>query len=405
MRDEDCTIAVKFTAQPEGDGDTLHMAKGGLAQAANSVRKAGRFGDSMVVHINKREFDEMRARYGDPHINPETGMPEFFGLDDVWDSVKKFVGPATGAIAGTLIPGIGTTLGSWMPGLTSSIGTTGLQALGSAALGAGAGYLADGSDGALWGGLAGGISPYAMNLLQTGSLGGLGAAAASGAMSPESAAAGQAAGALAAPAGVSGAGGVEGSLNWSKLPLALLAAGMDLASSSSTDKAAKKAAKQNKKAMAQFNKPLPEVNYSRSYIPNPTVPDYTQQGERNYYANNQLPVAKADGGVIRKVHQNPLILDLAMQERFGPDYEEHLDETADNPMLWPRNARNPVAAGGKHDLHRAYSEAPGGGRADDIPARLSNGEYVMDAATVAKLGGGNTALGAAALDQLRQSLR
>jgi len=47
----------------------------------------------------------------------------------------------------------------------------------------------------------------------------------------------------------------------------------------------------------------------------------------------------------------------------------------------------------------------GTGRTDEIPARLSDGEYVMDAETVAMLGDGSTKAGAARLDQMRANLR
>jgi hypothetical protein len=45
------------------------------------------------------------------------------------------------------------------------------------------------------------------------------------------------------------------------------------------------------------------------------------------------------------------------------------------------------------------------GRSDDIPAVLSDGEYVMDAETVALLGNGSTDAGAKQLDRMRTSLR
>lgn len=48
---------------------------------------------------------------------------------------------------------------------------------------------------------------------------------------------------------------------------------------------------------------------------------------------------------------------------------------------------------------------PGSGRSDDIPARLSDGEYVFDAETVALLGDGSTDEGARRLDALRRKLR
>ena len=48
---------------------------------------------------------------------------------------------------------------------------------------------------------------------------------------------------------------------------------------------------------------------------------------------------------------------------------------------------------------------PGTGRSDDIDARLSDGEYVIDAETVALLGDGSTAAGAEALDRMREAIR
>lgn len=47
----------------------------------------------------------------------------------------------------------------------------------------------------------------------------------------------------------------------------------------------------------------------------------------------------------------------------------------------------------------------GTGRSDEIPARLSDGEYVMDAETVSMLGDGSTDAGAKKLDQMREKLR
>jgi hypothetical protein len=47
----------------------------------------------------------------------------------------------------------------------------------------------------------------------------------------------------------------------------------------------------------------------------------------------------------------------------------------------------------------------GDGRSDSIPARLSDGEYVMDAETVSMLGDGSSKAGAKKLDQFRVKLR
>ena len=55
--------------------------------------------------------------------------------------------------------------------------------------------------------------------------------------------------------------------------------------------------------------------------------------------------------------------------------------------------------------HVALAKGGGSGRDDSIPARLSDGEYVIDAETVALLGNGSTDAGARALDTMRKNVR
>ncbi len=62
------------------------------------------------------------------------------------------------------------------------------------------------------------------------------------------------------------------------------------------------------------------------------------------------------------------------------------------------------AEGGAPDVEGPVA-GPGTGRSDDIDARLSDGEYVIDAETVALLGDGSTAAGAEALDRMREAIR
>jgi hypothetical protein len=52
-----------------------------------------------------------------------------------------------------------------------------------------------------------------------------------------------------------------------------------------------------------------------------------------------------------------------------------------------------------------HVKGPGDGTSDDIPARLSSGEYVIDAGSVSMLGNGDNDAGAARLDELRKNLR
>jgi hypothetical protein len=52
-----------------------------------------------------------------------------------------------------------------------------------------------------------------------------------------------------------------------------------------------------------------------------------------------------------------------------------------------------------------HVRGPGTGRSDDIPAVLSDGEYVIDSESVAMLGDGSTDAGARRLDEMRENLR
>lgn len=63
------------------------------------------------------------------------------------------------------------------------------------------------------------------------------------------------------------------------------------------------------------------------------------------------------------------------------------------------------AMGGYQESENRFVSGAGTGRSDDIPARLSDGEYVMDAETVALLGDGSGTAGAKRLDEMRQNLR
>lgn len=62
--------------------------------------------------------------------------------------------------------------------------------------------------------------------------------------------------------------------------------------------------------------------------------------------------------------------------------------------------KEPVMRAGGH-----YIKGAGTGRSDEIDAKLSNDEYVMDAETVALLGDGSPEAGAKKLDQLRANIR
>ena len=83
---------------------------------------------------------------------------------------------------------------------------------------------------------------------------------------------------------------------------------------------------------------------------------------------------------------------------------------ATNPMAVVPKAHGGLMGyahgGDAEDAEPSFAvNGPGDGRSDDIPARLSDGEYVMDAETVALLGNGSSKAGAQKLDQMRVNIR
>jgi hypothetical protein len=124
----------------------------------------------------------------------------------------------------------------------------------------------------------------------------------------------------------------------------------------------------------------PELNFY-DYAARPAVepaPDKIRHSEDGIPLWMQLGLPNPDAPVTTPIPNNPA----------GPIMEER------DPM--------PMAKGGRTEF--AVSGA-GTGRSDDIPAVLSDGEYVIDAETVALLGDGSSKAGAKKLDDLRVKVR
>jgi hypothetical protein len=110
---------------------------------------------------------------------------------------------------------------------------------------------------------------------------------------------------------------------------------------------------------------------------------YGQRPEASFYSNNQIPLNQTVAG----------------QAKGG--------------RTPPENLKNSGALGqaiGQPEFNSAQEQyvpdqGPGDGQSDDVPARLSKGEFVFDAHTVSMLGNGSNSTGAQKLEQLRQNLR
>ena len=51
----------------------------GLKSLAQELPKYGRYGDTIVAHINPQEAALLKALGGSGTINPHTGLPEYWG--------------------------------------------------------------------------------------------------------------------------------------------------------------------------------------------------------------------------------------------------------------------------------------------------------------------------------------
>jgi hypothetical protein len=71
----------------------------------------------------------------------------------------------------------------------------------------------------------------------------------------------------------------------------------------------------------------------------------------------------------------------------------------------PHISNVPMTQGRMDFRQGAAVHGEGDGQSDDIPAMLADGEYVIDADTVAQIGNGSTKAGAQALDKFREGIR
>jgi hypothetical protein len=363
-------------------------SKGGaLTRAAEDVRKSGRHGDDMLVHINENEFRQMVAAYGEPTINPETGLPEFF--------LGNLVSALLPAALNTFTPigsSVGNLVGSFLPGMSGGV----TDFLGNALVGAGVGALTNSKNrgqGALVGALGGGFGPMLASGL---GLQGVGTTGALGNMLGMFGGGGQAAGAAGGmtanglpmnpplpprrPTGLGGAlsgigaqasgGGGMGGMLQQALPAALMLSALSGAGGGQKSAASApppEYSDEQRRVAADNARPLEQVSNVRFQKPTAAVRNYLRygmdpKGEEEFYENNRLPstTRAAAGGYVTD-----------------------------------RGVLTRMAEGGM----------AGHGRSDHVEALLSPGEYVIDAESVSMLGNGSSEAGAGMLDRLREQLR
>ena len=155
----------------------------GIKSLAQDLAKHGRYGDTMVAHINPQEAALLKAMGGSGTINPVTGLPEYWGglgalnpvkaISNAWGGVKNVI-PGGNLIDKGLV-GIDKAVGSAIPGGWGTLGMVaasmvpGVTPMMMAGLGAlnGSG-VARGGKFNLQGALMGGAMAYGMSSLAQG---------------------------------------------------------------------------------------------------------------------------------------------------------------------------------------------------------------------------------------------
>lgn len=428
-------------------------ARGGLAVAARRVAAAGRGGDTQLAHINRREAEMLRRAGGSGRINPETGLPEYKSF---WKSILgavlpialSFIAPGIGTAIGTALGASGTmasALGSAVIGGASSALTGGNPLLGAALGGIGGGF-GQMAGGALNSALGLNLSPAVQGLVGGGLLGagagaltGGGKGALMGALMGGLGSGINAMGQTYGPEGTTGEPGYSGNAGKT-----IEGAGQDFMKADYDQLVAQGQAApgQSLTGVAKATSAAATASPSKSVLDSikADVGNLFGGGEKGSMLGSLTrlaPLALAGGSFLSK----PPDVDAAVS-KLSPEQQEYFnrpsvswdweklqgDANRANLSLpdymsryWPQitsgaynkepvqvaSAENPTTQMAQGGLSRiAYlARGAGTGRSDEIPARLSDGEYVIDAETVAMIGDGSTDAGSRRLDEMRKSVR
>ena len=386
------------------------MAKGGLAGQAKNVAHAGVGGDTMVIHINKDEYKKLCEEWGEPTINPHTGMPQFTPF---WK--QSWFAPVA-AIAGTALmaTGVGAGLGGALLGeaagtlgATTLAEATGIGALGSATvgglagnalLGAGIGGLTGGAKGALMGGLLSGAGTVGSSALGNY----LGTAA------PTSVTTGTPGGVL------EGAGGYSANdLAYLNTSADKILAGNDVYGGNLVDKGISPTTFDVQAPAAAASKSSGIMSGLTGYLTDPNKMAAAAVGLGSLASSggpsaDQMAASTAgtptstDPNMTKRLAVAPL-----NRTRLQPpiDYYNY-GKMPETQFYGPdQSQQQPTVAAARGGPLSNAVNGPGTGRSDSIDAKLSDGEYVIDAETVALLGDGSSKAGAAKLDQFRANIR
>jgi hypothetical protein len=392
---------------------------------AEIIRQQGEGEDTILAHINPIEAAVLKSMGGSGTINPKTGLPQFGLFSNPKKWFKSVVGPAAGVVLGNMIlPGLGGIIGGALGG-----------AAGSSIRGR-----KDHLQSALRGGLMGTIAPTAAGLLGSGasSIGGSGAGnyltnyGTRNAILPSL--------------------GIGNSASSSSIPQ-VVQAGEQASSTASREAINKLAEEKAKKGFFDslvgnskdfFTQPanlMSTAVLANQLIPQKekkvkeTTPEEIAPNEKRYRNASRLSQSELEAEAAYSLAQreakrkarsnlygleNSSIPPLYRKVNSPAEYENTRRwlEYYDNPEFTGNQVRMKEGGAyhsglGDYEIEEigypmgiiGYLNGYSGGQDDDINAKLSDGEYVIDASTVSDLGDGNNANGAKKLDQMRRNIR
>ena len=384
----------------------MGFARGGIAQLASQ----GRFGDNMLARINPQQANMLRARGGAGTINPRTGLREYFNL---W----KTLAPIVGAVAGAFLP-FGSVIGPAVGSFAASklAGNSTKDALIGAALAGAVGYGAGNSMAATAGGyggsaFSGGTGPSLGSALFTGmgKEGGVGSLFTAGTPSSVTTAP-DASSVTTAPPKPLGS-------SYNSSPFAPSTSAAAQATQATTPAPATATASLTR-GITIPTSAAEAANYTDAQL-TALVQRQKDMTALGIGPPNQFGVL---GDIGKTALANPLPTALILSSLASLDQEEK-PKGIDNPYggqtsedVIKKNPRgflyDPRSFGVTDPYYiKEYEKSinakaggpingPGTGTSDSIPARLSDGEFVMTASAVRGAGGGDRKAGARKMYQM-----
>ena len=383
---------------------------------AEIIRQQGEGEDTILAHINPIEAAVLKSMGGSGTINPKTGLPQFGLFSNPKKWFKSVVGPAAGVVLGNMIlPGLGGIIGGALGGATGSAIRGRKDYMQSALRGASMGAAAPTAASLLGSGAssmgAGSVGNYLTNYGNTNAILpslGIGNNAGSGSIP-----------------GVQAAESTASTVSREAGKKAVEQSFADKLMVNSKDFFTQPANLMSTAVLANQLIPQKEKKVKE------TTPEEIAANEKRYRNASRLSQAELEAEAAYSLAQREAkrrarnnlyglesssVTPLYRKVNSPAEYENTRRwlEYYDNPEFTGNQVR--MKEGGSFNPYSSYEieypmgiigylQGHSGGQDDDINAKLSDGEYVIDASTVSDLGDGNNANGAKKLDQMRRNIR